>query len=135
MTYLPTQSFYNEHFKLTNTVDQFFFYHRSFLSNNRTDLAQITMTVYSLFKDFTPANVKHLLSWLFLQEQLFGTPFFRFSLSKYKFKRDHRISVTLVCELTKNIISLKLVPLLVPTAYGNQFFSTLSTNRYSTIGM
>lgn len=128
MTTFPTQFLYREHFKVVNSFDQFFFY-----NNVDIAVAQVEMAIYSLFKDFTPSNVKHLISWLFLKEQLFGTQFFRFSLSKYKLKRDHRVSLTLVCELSKDIVSSKIIPLLIPAAYGNHIFCNLSTNRYSTL--
>lgn len=135
MPYLTTQSFYIDQFRLSNSFDQLFFYNNSSFVGSRstTELTQIEMTIYSLFKDFTPVNVKHLISWLFLKEQLFGTHLFRFSVSRYKLKRDHRVSLTLVCELKKDLISSKVLPFFIPTAYGNHIFATLSTNRYSTI--
>jgi hypothetical protein len=135
MKYFQTQLLYNENFKLLNSADQFFFYNKLFCFNNPSNLTQLSMTVYSLFKDFTPTNVKYLISWLFLQEQLFGINVFRFSISRYKLKRDHRISVTLVCELSNELIYLKVIPLLFPNAFANLLFATVSTNRYSAIDM
>lgn len=57
MTHFPTHFFYREHFKLVNSFDQFFFYNRVDININ-----QVEMALYSLFKDFTPSNVKHLIS-------------------------------------------------------------------------